>query len=506
MINSINTQAIYNYYNNASTLEGIVTDNNPNGISRLNSGARQLKLNNATYLNRTKENRQKLIDALKGAAGGDSSSYSTLRDLEIQLPENATYGDPEVKKQLANLAIRLEAIESNRPSLNADAYSKGQDDQYNNLMVLQSQYKQRLKAQGVLDTTDLYGQSQIQGVQIDPTDIAGHTATIKESYDRLSPEFTTFSTKLKKEVDDRKAKNPKDPDTVRHIARATMQQLNNRIGDLANGKSREQVLEDAFNGKGNPEILAYMDLYKRAVGANLPTNEAQLQAKVGERQVQQASFWPTQEELKSVEGSKGKEQMFRLARAGNQSNAQVSAAIEDRQTRFLTLGGGQTLYKGSDGKLYLYDTDVNKQTWVQTTEVSQIKIDEETAKKYKGKGFADTDKRLSYDATIYSQKVDPKDKVKKGDLYATKVNYKDRKAVEKRRKDVISLATKADLKDSSASASPKETKSASRPTSTPVASAKASSSAPTSQSTAQAQGNTAADRSRAATRPTPTKS
>ncbi len=488
MTNTINTQILQlgNEYSNAGTYYGITNDGYNAFGERLNAQASQRnnlkRMHGNTFegwlgdnLNLFRDGddysrhnlneemrlrRDALLSALEAGINGDASAKTTLAKFGLELDNQDL---DAIKPQLIALKTRIEASkQTNRPSLDMDAFSKGGRDRlYTELSELQKQYKTEFEAQqkqGILDTQTLTGLEAVDTTQNLSASFKTH---LQQSIQKIQEDatqqkgdlgnFNAWATKLQQGV--AKHGNGESGKAMRTATHDIMGQLNQRLQDLAqDGKSPQDILKAAFRGE-QPEILAYIRLHQRLVGADLPRNAQEVQAKLAEKQVKQASFWPTQEEIKTVKGAE--QRMFRLARADNQSNEQVSKAIEARQKRFLTLGGGQTLYKGSDDKLYLYDTDVNNKTGVQTTEVSQINIDEKTAKEYKDakKTFQDTDKRLSYDATIYSQKVDPKDKVKKGDLYATKVNYKDRKAVKERREEVVALATKADLKDSSASAS-----------------------------------------------------
>jgi hypothetical protein len=482
MINtSLNTQAIYDYHNNASTLGGIVKDSQkdqPGPFSGLWRSGSALDTSTNTFSTKTEEDRKKLISALESAASNTNASSWELEALGIKNADGSrpNLQDPNTKKQLALLAQQLRAIDANQGFGGADAFSKGGDKaQSDALTKLRSEYIAKVtddsKNSGIVDTRDVLAQGLLESVAISPNVPEDLEKQIQaaNSGDGLSPEFIT---KLREEVKKRHDNNPNDSDTRRHIARATLDELNKQIALASNGKNREKTLEEAFkakNGNGDPKLMALVDFYKRAVGANLPRDKEQLEAQV-QRERASRGFG-----LKAGTEVKG-DTVYKLATGAEQVPQEVQ-----------TLKNGITIAKGytvdkvdgniatvSDGKdKYQYRTEILA-GGVRRTIVSALD---------------ENNKPAENETAVYIQKQAKKDKeVQKGNLYMVKGRQpKAEKALVAQRDKTEQRAIAAAKKEKELAIPKPIIASASAPaTSTPVASAKAGSSASTSQTTAQA--------------------
>ena len=413
MTNSINTQAIYDYHNNASTLGGIVKDSQkdqPGIFSGLWRSGRDLGFSTMTFSTQTEERRKKLISELENAVNNTNASPWELKSLGIQNADGTQLNlqDPNTKKQLVLLAQQLKAIDANQGFGGADAFSKNAKDRSDALDKLRSEYIVKVtddsKKSGIVDTRDVLAQGLLESVAISPNvpeDLERQIKAAADSGNGLSSEFITT---LREEVKKRHEKNPNDSDTRRHIARATLDELNKQIASASNGKNRETTLEEAFkakNGNGDPKIMGLVNFYRMSVGANLPTNKEQLEAQV-QRERASRGFG-----LKAGTEVRG-DTVYKLATGAEQVPQEVQ-----------TLKNGITIAKGykvdkvdgntatvSDGThKYHYRTDVLAGD-VRRTIVTAVDENNKPAEK---------------ETAVYIQKQAKEDKkVKKGNLYMVK--------------------------------------------------------------------------------------
>jgi hypothetical protein len=478
MTSTINTQAIYNYYNNASTLEGIVTDSQkdqPRGFSGLWRSGDELWYKTNTFSTQTKEKREKLISALESAVSNSGASAFELDQLGIKNADGTQLNlqDPNTKKQLALLAQQLKAIDANQGFVGADAYSKGGDKaQYDELNRLGSEYIAKINTAssqtGVVDTRDVLAQGLVES-GAKSTDIPEQLEQQIKEANSAGGIDAGFIKKLREEVTKRYNNNPNDSDTRRHIARATMDELSRQIDSVSKGKNKEQALQEAFDGKSqsdNAKITGLVKLYKSTVGANLPRNKEQLEAQVQAQRASRGFGLPAGTE---VQGDRA----YKLATGEEQVPEEVQ-----------TLKNGITLAKrykvekvdGSiatvsyDGNEYQYRTDVLaggvRRTIVTALDKNKKPAENETA--------------------VYIQKQAKKGKeVQKGNLYMVKGRDPEADKALVAQRDKTEQRTIALAKKETELFVPKPIVASAPATSTPATSAKSGGSAPASQTTAQ---------------------